>query len=139
MGEEEAMSRSQEFTDGYRMTHRPPPTGPGMHAAHEVYPDIHEHPEYYLSRHETSDRKVADETMRALRSTRGRPDAEVPMYRAAPKHVTEIHPGDWVTPSRSYAQQHAAGEGNFHVIKQTAKARHLLPSGDHPPEFGYQP
>lgn len=110
-----------------------------MHQAHEVYPDIHEHPEYYLSSHEREDRAVRSETMGALRSTRDRPDADVTIHRAVPRHVIDIHPGDWVTPSKTYAHQHAAGEGDFHVISKTVKAKHLLPSGDHPPEFGYQP
>ncbi len=133
------MGRAQEFSDSYRMSHRPPSSGTAMHEAHHVYPDIHEHPEYYLTKHDSQERRVANETMRALTTTKGKPDASVTMYRAVPKHVTQIHPGDWVTPSRTYAQQHAAGEGDFHVISGSAKAKHLLASGDHPPEFGYQP
>ena len=110
-----------------------------MHDAHEAYPDIHEHPEYYLTAHDSDDRRVKSETTRALAATRGRPDADVTMHRAVPKHVSEIHPGDWVTPSKSYAQQHAAGESDMHVISAKTKAKHLIASGDHPPEFGYAP
>lgn len=130
------MSRSGEFDTGYRMSHRPAVEGPGMHEAHEVYPDIHEHPEYYLSSHEPEDRRVKTETMRALGAARGRPDADVTMHRAVPVHVNDIHHGDWVTPSRSYAEQHAAGDSGMHVISVTAKAKHLIATGDHPPEFG---
>lgn len=133
------MSRAQEFSDSYRMQHRPPGAGVGMHQAHELYPDIHEHPEYYLTTHDHQERRVANQTISALKATKDQPDAQVTMYRAVPKHVVDIHPGDWVTPSRSYAEQHAAGEGGMHVISGTAKARHLAPSGDHPPEFGYHP
>ena len=133
------MSRSAEFDAAYRMSHRPSVDGPGLHAAHEVYPDIHEHPEYYLTAHTPEERSVRRETMSALRSAKDKPDADVKVHRAVPTHVNEIHPGDWVTPSRSYAEQHAGGEGGMHVISTTAKAKHLIATGDHPPEFGYNP
>lgn len=118
----------------YRMAHRPSEEGPGLHEVEKAYPDVHEHPEYYTGfGHPTADRQ----TIAVARATRGKPDAPVTMYRAAPRGVTQINPGDWVTPSRAYAQNHADAEGSLVVHAAPTTAANLRATGDYIHEFGY--
>lgn len=140
----------QQFA-AHQTGHRPMPDGPGLHEAHEAYPDIHEHPEYYTHRPSRSldpetqrynrTAQAADrETLGAMRTTRGKPEAKVTMYRAAPKNIDAIHTGDWVTPSRHYAQQHLESNGQkdwaVHAVKGV-QAQHLRATGDYIHEYGY--
>jgi hypothetical protein len=130
------VTRSEEFDAGYRMSHRPADSGPGLHEAERVYPDVHEHPEYYGG---YGDKAVDRQSFGAMSRARGNPDKVVDMHRAVPDGVTGIHPGDWVTTSRAYAQQHLDGpmEGRGHVVTAPAQAQHLHPTGDYHPEYGY--
>jgi len=75
-----------------------------------------------------------------LRAVRGKPDAEVTVYRAVPENVSTINEGDWVTTSRKYADLHGERtlDDNYKIIEQKAKAGDLLSEG-YPYEFGYRP
>lgn len=77
--------------------------------------------------------------MAALRA-KGKPDAEVTIYRAVPKGVKDINAKDWVTTSEKYAQWHGDNvlDGDFEIIKKTVKAKTLSSEG-YPYEFGYNP
>lgn len=66
--------------------------------------DVYEHPEYFGHGDPVVDREAA----RALAAARGKPNAMVKIYRAAPKEAGGINPGDWVTTSKTYAKGHAA-------------------------------
>ena len=74
---------------------------------------------------------------------RGNPNAEVTMYRAVPKDesIKSINPGDWVSLSKSYAQNH--GESvlgkDYKIISQKVKAKDLWTNADSIHEFGYHP
>lgn len=74
---------------------------------------------------------------------RGNPDAPVTMYRAVPKDesIKSINPGDWVSLSKSYAQNH--GESvlgkDYKIISQKVKAKDLWTNADSIHEFGYHP
>jgi hypothetical protein len=90
------------------------------------------------------------ETLAAIRAARGRPDALVTVYRAVPVEAAgEIAPGDWVTPSRTYAEIH--GESNlegpdggyddpseFKILTARVRAGDLYTAGDLN-EWGYDP
>jgi hypothetical protein len=83
---------------------------------------------------------VADrESMAAVRSIRGKPEAEVTIYRAAPK--SDVNHGDWVTLSRSYAEDHAKHPTDpaqdMPVASMTVKAKTLWWDGNSINEFGY--
>lgn len=71
---------------------------------------------------------------------KGKPDYEVEVHRAAPKHAKSISPGDWVTTSRKYAENHgeSALGGNYKILSKKVKAKHLSTAGD-PQEYGYHP
>ena len=69
---------------------------------------------------------------------KGKPDAEVEIYRAVPKGVKNINSGDWVTTSRKYAEDHGenALNGEYEIISKKVKAKNLSTAGD-PQEYGY--
>jgi GNAT superfamily N-acetyltransferase len=83
-----------------------------------------------------------DRAMHALiRSLRGKPDAQVKVYRAVPKGATDkINPGDWVTPNRQYAIGHGERfDGGMDVIERTVRAGDLYTEGNSIFEFGWSP
>jgi hypothetical protein len=133
--------------DNYQMAHRPPGLDSDVATPfHDltandnlVYPnDVYSSDGARLYGH---GEVGVQESMQALRAARGNPEASVTIYRAVPAGVDKINPGDWVTPSRSYAQQHLesnVGEGG-HIITQTVRAKDLWSSGDSLNEWGYVP
>ena len=84
------------------------------------------------------DRLVDSEWRIAALKTRGKPDAEIEVYRAVPKGVKDINSGDWVTTSKTYASQHGENtlDGDYEIIKKKVKAKTLSSEG-YPYEFGY--
>jgi 8-oxo-dGTP pyrophosphatase MutT (NUDIX family)/GNAT superfamily N-acetyltransferase len=68
-------------------------------------------------------------------------DHTVTIYRAAPKGLKSIGPGDWVTPSASYARDHAKHatdpKKDWPVYKAKVPAKHVRWAGDSLNEFGY--
>ena len=84
------------------------------------------------------DRLVDSEWRIAALKAKGKPDAEIEVYRAVPKGVKDINSGDWVTTSKTYADQHGERtlDGDYEIIKRKVKARTLSSEG-YPYEFGY--
>ena len=125
--------------DDYRMRHRPDAIGRGFDISEvgAIPKDVYDHPEWYF---DMSD-KSAKESMKVVREMRGNPDAEVTIYRAAPKN--EFNDGDWVTLSRTYAQGHAEreshGDVKLEVHSMKVKAKEIQFAGDSINEFGYFP
>jgi len=76
-----------------------------------------------------------------LHSVRGNPDAEVEVFRAVPEGVTEINPGDWVSPSRDYAVIHGEGpmRGDYQIISRKVRAGDLFTEANSLYEFGWDP
>ncbi len=92
----------------------------------------------------TGDDKSDKESFAVVNTVKDNPDAPVDVYRAVPAGVQTINPGDWVTPSKTYALQHAlsgwGGDGGpTHVISQTVTAKELYTNGDSINEWGYHP
>ena len=83
----------------------------------------------------------ADEVVQILQRAQGNPEMEVTIYRGAPSRGV-LNSGDWVTLSKSYAEQFA-GAGSYSdnpnskVYKYKAKAKELSFDGDSIFEFGY--
>ena len=145
-------STSASADTSYWTEHRPgnPLEHPGEVAtidrlgSGEFFPsDYLEHPEWYLPEIIGSvarSEKGAQETIAVLRSVQGNPDAPVTVYRGTPGD--SLNRGDWVTLSRSYAEEYA-GEGAYsdnpdsRVLSFTAKAGELSFDGDSLYEFGY--
>lgn len=134
---------ADQFGD-YRGGHRPadPDDGVGapFHQADQVMPDVTGPRGHRLYGHgETG----ADESIAQIRAAKGNPDHEVKIYRAVPKVEHGINPGDWITPSRQYAQQHAMQDDDpahdWPVVEGRAKASEIWGHGDSPNEWGYHP
>ena len=75
--------------------------------------------------------------MAAMKS-KGNPDSLVEIHRAVPKGVKDINIGDWVTPSKKYADWHGenALNGEYDIISKKVKASQLSSEG-YPYELGY--
>jgi hypothetical protein len=124
-GAEQTVSKKAD----YGMNHRPANTAPA-HDLNKMAPDIYEHPEYYRTGQAIPDKQSVD----VIKSIKGKPDAEVTLYRAAPKG--ELNKGDWVSLSKDYAKQEAKTEGvPVHSFK--VKASEIGWPGDSINEFGY--
>lgn len=135
----EAKKPENEAEDSYRMRHRPDKMGSGhdITDAGMMPNDFYDHPEQYA----TTGDKSYKESIKALQAIRNKPDAEVTIYRAAPKE--EFNDGDWVTLSRTYAETHAQSnsrENNqLQVYSKKVRAKDIQFAGDDINEFGYYP
>jgi hypothetical protein len=119
--------------------------GVPMYAMDKIYPEDIYSPQgirYYGSGGREAVWKAADrESMDAILRTKGRPNADVVIYRAVPLKATKINNRDWVTPSLSYARIHLNGplNGEGRILKKTVKAKDLYSEGNSINEFGYDP
>lgn len=86
------------------------------------------------------DRAIDNEWYMAVKKAEGNPDAEIEVFRAVPKGVTDINSGDWITTSKNYAKMHGenALDGEYDIISKKVKAKTLSSEG-YPYEFGYNP
>lgn len=123
----------------YRMRHQPDPEGPQAHEADAAFPDFYAHPEYYRSGNAAWDR----ESIQALQAMRGNPEAEVTIYRALPDATYGFEVGNWVTLSKTYAQDHAEQATSeaepWPVIEMRVKAKDIRTPADSINEWGYYP
>lgn len=103
--------------------------------------DIFDHPERYMQSDSTS-----KEAARAIKATlnalkKGNKDAKIKVFRAVPLSVKEgrLRNGDWVTPSRTYADMHGNHrlEGEYRVIEEEVPAKDLWWDGNDVREWGY--
>ena len=135
--------------DNYRGNHRPASpsddagTSAPMHDRTRVYPeDIYD--KATQVRNYGNREHYDQESFRQVNAVRGNPEAQVPIYRAVGPEVPEgaqIRAGDWVTPSREYAQQHNDSQfnGEGRVLTTTARAGDLWTDGNSINEFGWWP
>jgi hypothetical protein len=84
------------------------------------------------------DRLIDSEWRIAALKTRGKPNAEIEIFRAVPKGVKEINDGDWVSTSKAYAKTHGEStlNGEYDIISKKVKAKTLSTEG-YPYEYGY--
>ena len=119
----------------YFMNHRPSSDYGNASNFEENMSGVFEHPEWYMNMNDAFNR----ESLSALKKVQNNPEAEIKIYRAT--IGDRINPGDWITPSKKYAEYH-----NFHqldgkgkVLEMTVKAKDILFAGDDINEFGYFP
>ena len=87
------------------------------------------------------------ESYNIIKSIRGKPDAEVTIYRGVPdeESIKSINPGDFVTLSKKYAELHAAGgygDGGQEagkIISKKVKVKDIYWDQNDVNEFGYFP
>ena len=101
--------------------------------------------QWYGSRGTLADK----ESIAALQKIKGKPDASVTIYRAAPTESWNY--GDWVTLSKKYAQEHKTSNAPYtdefgftsgkdlNIYEKTVKAKDLKWAADDINEFGYFP
>lgn len=124
----------------YAMSHRPSESGAiasDITKNGEYIPkDFYEHPEYYSQIKNQGDYGNATrESFAVLQKIKGKPEAEVTIYRASPSK--ELNNGDWVTLSKKYAEIHA--KDSMPVNSYKVKAKDIQFAGDDINEFGYYP
>jgi hypothetical protein len=93
--------------------------------------------QFYGTGYPAADREAFD----LARRVRGNHDAEVTMYRAVPKGVSDINEGDWVTLSKQYAKTHGESvlRNDYKIVSKKVKAKDLYTNADSIHEFGYYP
>lgn len=143
-GESTAKSTRVVAESNYRGAHTAPSADYGApgHDLTEMYPDDIYGPNgarYYG--HGGLDKKLDVETIKILNTFRGKPDKIITIYRAVPKNVKEINPGDWVTINKKYAQSHGKSwlDSNFTVLSKKVPAREIYTDGNSIHEFGWNP
>lgn len=121
----------------YRGMHQGPDAeyGAPLHDVEPMMPDYYVHPEWYR----TGDDECDGPSERAILRSRGNPDAPVWVWRAVPAGVTAFNPGDWVTTSKPYARQHAAGMDGWHVMARRVRASELYTDGNSINEWAWWP
>jgi hypothetical protein len=100
--------------------------------------DVYVNPQYYMHTAGMTEKYERD-SLRVIRQARGKPNQQVKIYRAVPDTVTEIEPGDWVSLSRAYAEQHAGDEPGWHILTATVPANTLRNGGNDLIEWGWFP
>lgn len=103
--------------------------------------DYFSHPERYSQNtpHGLESVKSINAAIDAIKN--GEKDVKVKVYRAVPTSVKEgkLRNGDWVTPSKKYADMHGTNrlEGKYRIIEDEVPATQLWWDGNDANEFGF--
>lgn len=103
--------------------------------------DYFSHPERYSQNtpHGLESVKAINAAIDAIK--KGEKDVKVKVYRAVPTSVKEgkLRNGDWVTPSKKYADMHGTNrlEGKYRIIEDEVPATQLWWDGNDANEFGF--
>lgn len=103
--------------------------------------DYFSHPERYSQNtpHGLESVKAINTAIDAIKN--GEKDVKVKVYRAVPTSVKEgkLRNGDWVTPSKKYADIHGNSrlEGKYRIIEDEVPANQLWWDGNDANEFGF--
>lgn len=103
--------------------------------------DYFSHPERYSQNtpHGLESVKAINTAIDAIKN--GEKDVKVKVYRAVPTSVKEgkLRNGDWVTPSKKYAEMHGTNrlEGKYRIIEDEVPATQLWWDGNDVNEFGF--
>lgn len=103
--------------------------------------DYFSHPERYSQNtpHGLESVKAINAAIEAIKN--GEKDVKVKVYRAVPTSVKEgkLRNGDWVTPSRKYAEMHGTNrlDGKYRIIEDEVPATQLWWDGNDANEFGF--
>ena len=103
--------------------------------------DYFSHPERYSQNtpHGLESVKAINTAIDAIKN--GEKDVKVKVYRAVPTSVKEgkLRNGDWVTPSKKYAEMHGTHrlDGKYRIIEDEVPATQLWWDGNDANEFGF--
>lgn len=130
----------------YRGLHTAPNRefGAALFELNKIYPDdIYSANAARLYGHGGDAIAMDKRTAQIIRTFRGKPDAEVTIYRAVPKNETikDINAGDWVTINKDYAKQHGESvlQGDYKILERKVRAKDIWTNADSIHEFGYDP
>lgn len=124
------------MADDYKISHRPMRDAGGAARLDDLTKAFPEdvYGKDALQYYGSGDPREAN-VMKALKRLRGKPDADVTIYRGIPKGASgAINPGDWVTLDESVARDY--GE---QVVSKKVKASDVTSWADSLLEFGYWP
>lgn len=134
--EKTAITRQAEYD--YRRDHQPLKTAPLHDLTQANGEDIYAHPEWFAG---DPNSQHFRESVRAYRSVRNQPNAMITIYRAAPKGITSVNHGDWVTLSEAYARMHAMQNNDpaddWPVYAASVRVGDVWWDGSEVNEFGY--
>jgi hypothetical protein len=144
---ETAIQTEQGLLDtSYRGGHTAPNRefGAQLHQLDQIFPDDIYSPQAARNYgHYGGNDPMDRQTMRLAQSLRGKPDADVTIYRAVPKDekIKDINQGDWVTINKQYAKEHGESVllGNYKIIEKKVKAKDIWTNADSIHEYGYDP
>lgn len=103
--------------------------------------DYFDNPRAYMNNtaHGLESAHVIKNALDAIKN--GEKDVKVKVYRAVPTSVKEgkLRNGDWVTPSKKYAEMHGDNrlEGKYRIIEDEVPANQLWWDGNDANEFGF--
>ena len=123
----------------YGITHRPMADSGGAARLHDLTVALPDdiYSSNALQFYGSGDPREA-KILRILHNLRGKPTAEVTIYRGVPKDAgDDINVGDWVTLDESVARDYAKEGGK--VISKQVKANDVTAWGDSLLEYGYYP
>jgi GNAT superfamily N-acetyltransferase len=140
--ERDEYRKQQEQEDSYRIAH----TAPRVEGSNTLsdFSDVYGDDMYSVQAAQyygTGNRAMDAETVKILQRYKDNPDADVTIYRAVPKGVTDINEGDWVTVNKNYAKHHGdswVDDGQYDIIEKKVKAKDVAVSGDSIHEQGYK-
>ena len=70
------------------------------------FPGLYDNPRLYTSGLSGDWGRADSESILAISRARSNPETMIRIYRAVPLGITDINPGDWVSPSKTYATLH---------------------------------
>lgn len=130
----------------YRGGHSAPSRefGAQLHQLDQIFPDDIYSPQAARNYgHYGGNDPMDRQTMRLAQSLRGKPDADVTIYRAVPKDekIKDINQGDWVTINKQYAKEHGESVllGDYKILEKKVKAKDIWTNADSIHEYGYDP
>lgn len=130
----------------YRGSHSAPSRdfGAQLHQLDQIFPDdIYSPQAARLYGHYGANDPMDRQTIRLAQSFRGKPDADVTIYRAVPKdeNIKGINQGDWVTINKQYAKEHGESVllGDYKILEKKVKAKDIWTNADSIHEYGYDP
>jgi len=101
--------------------------------------DFYTHMHYYYNHNNIIDKQSAQ----IIKNYHNKPEQLVTIYRAVPKGITTINPGDWVTINKQYAIEHGLhhtdSKLNKPVISMKVAAKYVVWDGNDVNEFAYFP
>lgn len=140
---ERAAEKGYSKGNEYRMAHRAPDSQSGVSLvnADRAYGGDGSIYSPAAAMYYGEGRSYDSKAIRAFTQAHFNPNSSITVYRAVPKNVqdTKLRNGDWVSPTREYAEEHGERtfDDEYRIVSEKVPAKHLYVNGDSIHEFGY--